>query len=112
MDDKLNNLNVNHKNEDWLKETVDQWAFQQKRKYGNCYWYGTLGAGDGLLLKIKPETQESMGLSSQSHAVAVQAIFNAWTRIIIEEVCAAGATHDVQCLRTWNKYIEEYVYED
>ena len=118
LDGKLDNLNFNHKNEDWLKETADQWAFQQKRKYGNCFWYGTLGAGDGLLLKVKPETHQSMGLSSaqplfnrkQYHAVVAQVFCDAWTRIIIEEVCAAGVTHDSQCLRTWkNLFLKNMV---
>jgi len=76
--------------------------------------------GDGLLLKIKPETHKSMDLSSaqslfnrkQYHAVVAQVFCDAWTRIIIEEVCAAGVTHDSQCLRTWNKYMEEFVSEE
>jgi hypothetical protein len=110
IDASLDNVHFKPDDAQWRDDTADQWAWQQKRKYNNCFWWGLLACGDGLILKVRKFSVEYctfLGLQVSKfwnrkgyYGVNVQAFCDAWCRFVAVEIHAPGATHDLRAYMT------------
>ena len=110
IDKKLDNIHFKCNDPAWREETANQWAWQQQRKYNSCFWWGLLGCGDGLILKVKKWSVRYctfLGIQVSKfwnrkgyYGVNVQAFCDAWCRFTAIEIHAPGATHDLKAYIT------------
>ena len=116
IDEVLDNVEFDVSNENWLKTTADQWAWQQQRKYGNAFYYGLIATGDGLIAKIR---KLSSGLCAELqipltkfwcrkgyYGLNVQAFCDAWCRFLVFEMLFPASTHDVKAYREGNIFTQ------
>ena len=105
IDRNLHNVNFKSTDHQWLQEQAQQWAFVQKAKYNCNPTYGMIGAGDGIILKIKMLMKsefEKLQIPLDRfwnykgfYGLNAQAFCDAWCRFIVFECRWPGSTSDI-----------------